>query len=294
MSVAVLLESALRPLVRGPLPVRLRAWDGSVAGPADAPCVVLDSPRALRRILWHPGELGAAQAYVTGELDVEGDLHEALDRAWRTVADRRIPGVRMRDVMRLAVAVARAGALGGPLPAPATQARLHGRRNGQRRDRAAISHHYDSSNEFYALLLDPAMAYSCAYFTRGVPGLPDEMSRRGRHRGGGAFIESFIAPDMSMRPVGETVGRLEDAGLEVRGVQALREHYVWTAHAWMRRLEEHWDRAQALLGAEGARTWRLYLAGGALAFEQGRMGVDQILARRPAAVREVPDRVPAS
>ena len=33
------------------------------------------SPRgALRRLLWAPGELGLAQAYVTGELDVEGDL----------------------------------------------------------------------------------------------------------------------------------------------------------------------------------------------------------------------------
>ncbi|WP_067898344.1 SAM-dependent methyltransferase [Nocardia vaccinii] len=422
MTVASHLESALRPLVRGPLPVRLHAWDGSVAGPVDAPRVVLESPRALRRILWHPGELGAAQAYVTGELDVEGDLTEALSVAWRTVAERRVPGVRVRDVLRLAVAVARVGALGAPLPAPATQARLRGRRNVRERDRAAISHHYDGSNEFYSLLLDPTMAYSCAYFTRGVPGAPDDpdyglveaqrdkldlvceklelrpgarlldvgcgwgalslhaaenygaqvlavtiaqaqrdyleariaarglgdlvrvrlldyrdltdtgfdavaslemgehvgernypryaralhdaaaagapvliqqMSRRGRHRGGGPFIESFIAPDMAMRPVGDTVARLEDAGLEVRAVQAMREHYVWTAHAWMRRLEQRWDEAEALLGPEGARTWRLYLAGGALAFEQGRMGVDQILARRPAtvrAVRDTPDR----
>jgi cyclopropane-fatty-acyl-phospholipid synthase len=30
-----------------------------------------------------------------------------------------------------------------------------------------------------------------------------------------------------------------------------------------------------------ARVWRLYLVGGALAFEEGRMGVDQILAARP-------------
>ena len=51
-------------------PVRLQVWDGSVAGPEDAPLVVLRSPDALRRLLWHPGELGAAQAYVTGELDV--------------------------------------------------------------------------------------------------------------------------------------------------------------------------------------------------------------------------------
>lgn len=33
---------------------------------------------------------------------------------------------------------------------------------------------------------------------------------------------------------------------------------------------------------EQVRVWRLYLAGGALAFEEGRMGVDQILAVRKA------------
>ena len=42
------------------LPVRLRAWDGSEAGPVDAPVLVARSPRALQRILWRPGELGRA------------------------------------------------------------------------------------------------------------------------------------------------------------------------------------------------------------------------------------------
>ena len=52
------------------LPVRIRAWDGSEAGAvdADAPVVVIRSPRALRRLLWQPGELGFARAYVTGEI----------------------------------------------------------------------------------------------------------------------------------------------------------------------------------------------------------------------------------
>jgi cyclopropane-fatty-acyl-phospholipid synthase len=34
------------------------------------------------------------------------------------------------------------------------------------RDRAAIAHHYDLSNEFYEMLLDEHMAYSVAQFTR--------------------------------------------------------------------------------------------------------------------------------
>ncbi len=111
--------------------------------------------------------------------------------------------------------------------------------------------------------------------------LIQQMSRRTRP-GGGPFIEAYIAPDMTMRPVGETVELLEDAGLEVRDVHALREHYVRTVHAWYRTFEDNWETAVAMVGEEVARVWRLYLVGGALAFEEGRMGVDQILAVRRA------------
>jgi cyclopropane-fatty-acyl-phospholipid synthase len=87
---------------------------------------------------------------------------------------------------------------------------------------------------------------------------------------------------MHMRPVGETVELIESGGLEVRDVHALREHYVRTVDAWYRTFEDNWDRAVGLVGEEVARVWRLYLVGGSMAFRDGRMGVDQILARRPA------------
>ena len=60
------------------LPVRLRLWDGSEAGPAGGPVLVIRSPRALQRIGWRPGELGLARAYISGDLEVEGDLTEGL------------------------------------------------------------------------------------------------------------------------------------------------------------------------------------------------------------------------
>ncbi|MZG13628.1 SAM-dependent methyltransferase, partial [Streptomyces sp. SID5914] len=111
--------------------------------------------------------------------------------------------------------------------------------------------------------------------------LVQQMSRGRDAPGGGAFIEAYIAPDMHMRPLGETVQLLEDAGLEVRHVESLREHYVRTVAAWGHTLEDRWDEFVALVGEETARVWRLYLVGGALAFEQRRMGVDQILSVRP-------------
>jgi cyclopropane-fatty-acyl-phospholipid synthase len=88
---------------------------------------------------------------------------------------------------------------------------------------------------------------------------------------------------MHMRPVGETVSLIERAGLEVRDVHALREHYVRTVAAWYATFEANHDKVVAMVGEEVARVWRLYLVGGALAFEEGRMGVDQILAVRPTA-----------
>jgi cyclopropane-fatty-acyl-phospholipid synthase len=388
------------------LPLRLRAWDGSTAGPGAAPTVVLRKRRALRRLIHQPNELGLAQAYITGELDIEGDLAEALSTVWGAVRTRGAhpPHLTVADRARAVGVALRLGALGPRPAAPASEARLNGAPHSRTRDRAAISHHYDLSNDFYALLLDETMAYSCGYWTsedpdytpadsqrdklelicrklalrpgsrlldigcgwgsltlhaaqeyktqvtavtlaaeqaayvsarvaeRGLeefvevrlcdyrdiergsydavstiemgehvgdaeyPGftetlhamlrpagrvLVQQMSRGATAPGGGAFIESYIAPDMHMRPLGETISLLEGAGFEVRAVESLREHYGRTVGAWHATLEERWAEFSALVGEETARVWRLYLVGGRLAFEERRMGVDQILAVRP-------------
>jgi cyclopropane-fatty-acyl-phospholipid synthase len=118
------------------------------------------------------------------------------------------------------------------------------------------------------------------------------MSRGERHPGGGPFIERYIAPDMTMRPLSATLAHLEAAGFEVRDVHVLREHYARTIRAWLEVFEERIDEVVALLGAERTRVWRLYLAGGALSFEQNRMGVDQVLAVRPG--RGGPSGMPAT
>ncbi|HEX4191413.1 MAG TPA: class I SAM-dependent methyltransferase, partial [Marmoricola sp.] len=110
----------------------------------------------------------------------------------------------------------------------------------------------------------------------------------GKHPGGGPFIESFIAPDMTMRPVGETVDLIEAGGLEVRDVHAMREHYVWTVNAWIERFDAAYEHLRSLVPEEYIRVWRLYLVGGAMSFRDGRMGVDQILAVRPGAPHTLP------
>jgi|GEM_PF-4649765 len=64
------------------------------------------------------------------------------------------------------------------------------------------------------------------------------------------------------------------------GEEAYPGYLARMRREWLAALEERWAEAVELVSVETARVWRLYLAGGALAFEQGRMGVDQVLARR--------------
>jgi cyclopropane-fatty-acyl-phospholipid synthase len=174
------LTTLAEELLSTPLPVRIRAWDGSEAGPPGAPVLVLRDRRALRRLLWRPGELGLARAWVAGELDVEGDLYEALDLLAELIWERegdvkdsvhplRDPGLRAaaRELLKL----------GGPLPPPPPPAEELRRRTGplhtKRRDKESISHHYDVGNDFYSLVLGPSMVYSCAYFPDPAATLED-------------------------------------------------------------------------------------------------------------------------
>ena len=112
------------------LPVRVRAWDGSESGPAGGPTVVLRSPLALRRILWRPGELGLARAYVSGDLGVEGDLTEGLRRTRRASpgGSHRWDPVRWAGAASSsALAARRLGAFGPPPAPPDCELRHSGR-----------------------------------------------------------------------------------------------------------------------------------------------------------------------
>ncbi|MFE5715755.1 class I SAM-dependent methyltransferase [Streptomyces sp. NPDC056501] len=409
------LTTLAEDLLGGPLPVRLRAWDGSEAGPAGAPVLIVRDRRALRRMIWKPGELGLARAWVAGELDVEGDLYEVLDRIsgllWERPEDHRSRLTAVRDSVRdpkLRAAARALLRLAGPLPPPPPPAEEMRHRSGhshsRRRDKQAISHHYDVGNDFYEIVLGPSMVYSCAYWTEdgtledaqrdkldliarkldlkegdrlldvgcgwgsmalhaareygarvvGITlsreqaayarkrvadeGLTDLVEIRvqdyrdvadgpydaissigmaehvgavkyreyadtlyGLLKPGGRllnhqisrrpepdeeayeidpFIDAYVFPDGELAPMGRTLSTLEDAGFEVRDVEALREHYALTLRRWVANLEREWDRAVRLTSPGRARIWRLYMAASAVSFERNRIGVNQFLAVR--------------
>ncbi|MGI5469178.1 class I SAM-dependent methyltransferase [Streptomyces sp. CA-132043] len=401
-----------------PLPVRIRAWDHSESGPPGAPALVFRNRRALRHLLFKPGELGLARAWVAGDLGVDGDLYAALDglaeMIWERGPEEDAKPQRAAVLRALARPEVRSAArellslAGAPIPPrpPAEEApKSHGPLHTLRRDKQAISHHYDVGNDFYELVLGPSMVYSCAYWESpdatleeaqrdkldlicrklnlqegerlldvgcgwgsmvlhaaerygvsavGVTlseeqaayarkrvaeaGLTDRIEIRvqdyrlvkdgpydaissigmaehvGRARyaeyaadlygllkpGGrllnhqigrrpmadedsyhvDEFIDRYVFPDGELAPVGRTVTQLEDAGFEVRDVEAIREHYALTLRQWVANLERHWDRAVRLTTPGRARVWRLYMAASALSFERNRIGVNQVLAVR--------------
>jgi cyclopropane-fatty-acyl-phospholipid synthase len=402
-STAAKLKTLLENLLQTPIPVRLRAWDGSEAGPSDSPVMVIRHRRAMRRLMWQPNELGLARAYVSGEIDVKGDLYEALDRLSALLY--RAPDLHGLPVRAVAGDLLKLRIVGPQPRPPIEEMAMSGTRHSKRRDRQAISHHYDVGNEFYRIVLGPSMVYSCAYWTGGEPsytltdaqrdkldlicrklelrpgmrvldvgcgwgslalhaareygvrvlgitlsteqadfarkqiaeaGMTEQVEIRiqdyrdlddgpfdaiasigmAEHVGiepyteyagilfrqlkaGGrllnhqiaairpdpipasrTFIDAYVFPDGELAPIGTTVTLLENAGFEVRDVQALREHYARTLRSWVANLEADWSTAVRLTGAGRARVWRLYMAASALAFEAGRIGVNQVLAVR--------------
>ena len=409
MSAAAQVLSLLEAVVGGPLPVRIRCWDGSEAGDPAAPAaVVFRRRRALRRLLWAPNELGLARAYVSGDVDIDGDIFALLDvkAVIDRLAEHQAMGLHGRQWLDAAVTGMKLGALGLPPKPPVEEIRL-GRapRHSKRRDARAVSHHYDVGNDFYRLVLGPTMVYSCAYWAQppgpaytvdnaqrdkcelvcaklrlrpgmrlldvgcgwgtllvhaarhhGITGVGVTLSRQqvagarariaeaglserleirqqdyrdvhdgpydaivsvgmaehvGKARLGdycatlygllrpegrllnhaiasvralpdlptrATFIERYVFPDGELVTLGTMLAAMERVGLEVRDVEALREHYGLTLRAWVANLERSWQQAQRLAAPGRVRVWLLYMAAAALAFEHGGLTVHQVLA----------------
>ncbi|HEX4397132.1 MAG TPA: cyclopropane-fatty-acyl-phospholipid synthase family protein [Trebonia sp.] len=154
--------------IAGPdAPVEFRAYDGSVAGAPDSPVkIIVRSPVAVSYLAQAPGALGLARAYVSGHLDVDGDMYTTLSRLSRA----------QETHMSWADRVKLLRALGGPklllprIPPPPQEVRVTsrllrvGRMHSKGRDANSISHHYDVSNRFYEWVLGPSMAYTCACY----------------------------------------------------------------------------------------------------------------------------------
>jgi cyclopropane-fatty-acyl-phospholipid synthase len=147
-------------------PFTVEFWDGTrlpASGDGGGPTFYVRSPLAAAHVLRAPGQLGLGRAYVSGEIEVDDvdAVIELLD-SWKP------PPLDRGDMARLLLATVRAAGLTRPPPRPAAELVLSGRRHSKERDARAVRHHYDVSNEFFALFLDDSMTYSCAFFAGGA------------------------------------------------------------------------------------------------------------------------------
>jgi cyclopropane-fatty-acyl-phospholipid synthase len=161
--------SILDRLFPPPRRFTVRLWDGTeLPGSGDSGfCLVFNHPGALRRMLTPPVELSLGEAFIYGDIDIDGDIFAATSLVDNLLGRRLSAG----DMVALARAVRGLPRAGSEHAAGHGAARLHGSRHSLERDRAAIQYHYDVGNDFYALWLDRAMQYSCAYFHTGTEDL---------------------------------------------------------------------------------------------------------------------------
>jgi cyclopropane-fatty-acyl-phospholipid synthase len=156
-------------------PFAIEFWDGTrLASTSDGgPTFYVRSPRAAAHVLRAPGQLGFGRAYVSGEIEVDDiDAVIALLDSWQP------PALAGADRGALLLAAVRAAGLTLPPKRPAAELRPSGRRHSKERDARAVRHHYDVSNEFFALFLDESMTYSCAIFSRGATTLEQAQEEK--------------------------------------------------------------------------------------------------------------------
>jgi cyclopropane-fatty-acyl-phospholipid synthase len=183
-TVAQRVDAFVRRVGNGALgrrPFAVRFWDASVL-PANDPAeprpvtLVVRHPGALVHALREPNQLGLGRAWVSGALDLEGDVEDALRQL------DAFAGLRLSPQDRLLLLARAWRLLGRRLldtpPIPGSEARIAGRRHSQARDRVAVRHHYDVPADFYRLVLGETMVYSCAYFASPDEPLDDAQRRK--------------------------------------------------------------------------------------------------------------------
>jgi cyclopropane-fatty-acyl-phospholipid synthase len=206
--------------VAGPdAPVEFQAFDGSKAGASGSPVrITIKTRSAVAYLAQAPGALGLARAYVSGHLDVDGDMYAALARM---ASAQRLEWTKAEQLRLL-------GDLGGPrllwprMEPPPQEVRVNsrwrlGRRHSKDRDANAISHHYDVSNTFYEWVLGPSMAYTCACYPSADATLEEAQANKFELVAG----KLGLKPGMRLLDVGCGWGGMVMHAAREHGVQAL-------------------------------------------------------------------------
>ena len=145
--------------------IRVRLWDESLwpGNREVSATLVLNYPGSLRAMLLPGTELGMAEAYLNNDVDIEGSVETIIDMADHLIQETwPLPKkIKLLSLLKQLPAVPpRLAIQRGPV-------KLKGKQHSIERDLQAVTYHYNVSNDFYALWLDPNMVYSCGYFLNG-------------------------------------------------------------------------------------------------------------------------------
>ena len=164
------------------LPLLVRWQGGSLRlGQFEQALVTVDVRDAAgATALLAPSLDNLGRAYVEGHIDVDGRVQDVIEVAHRLAEASARQDGRAGWVQRAALRMA--SAMG----------------HSRAQDRAAIRHHYDVSNDFYAEWLDAAMVYSCAYFETGQESLAEAQQRKIDH----ILTKLRLAPGQTLLDIG--------------------------------------------------------------------------------------------
>ncbi|MCW2840356.1 MAG: SAM-dependent methyltransferase [Aeromicrobium sp.] len=170
VGVRLSIADALGRLMKDGLPFRFEAFDGSSAGPVEAPFTLrLLNERGLSYLMTAPGDLGFARAYVAGDLELDG-VHpgDPYDAMVLIMSQLRFKVPSAAEMVQIVRSLGFGNLKPPPPPAeehlPKWRRALEGLRHNKKRDAEAIHHHYDVSNRFYELVLGDSMTYTCAVY----------------------------------------------------------------------------------------------------------------------------------
>ncbi|MFC4561210.1 class I SAM-dependent methyltransferase [Nocardiopsis mangrovi] len=221
-------------VVGGDAPVRFRAYDGSTAGdPGSDTTIVVRTPVALNYLAQSPNAMGLTRAYVSGHIDLEGDMYTALKAMSEfALGDRVRPSAL--ELARIAKGIGWVKFVNRVPPPPQEVRRGRmlglGARHSKGRDAEAIHHHYDVSNAFYEMVLGPSMTYTCAVFAEQDTGL--EQAQADKYDLVSRKLD--LRPGMRLLDVGCGWGGMvrhaaREYGVKALGVTLSKEQAEWAS-----------------------------------------------------------------
>jgi cyclopropane-fatty-acyl-phospholipid synthase len=161
-----LFDRLFREYHEAPFSVCMPGWRWSSSLSAEPVfTILLKDSQSLEKALQNPTELSLGEAFINGEIEIEGDLFSAISMAEHVFAQPLSLSAATMNLIHRVLAAAANGV-------------LNGHRHSRRCDQAAIAYHYDRPAQFFRPWLGSAMAYSCAYFRHPADDLDKAQSNK--------------------------------------------------------------------------------------------------------------------